>query len=360
MNRSIIAMLLAASSLLAGCQPGGWRWPELGGPKPAGAAADDAEPAAAPDKDAKPLTRFGKYEVRDRAENLLVAGTRSEFGLIVCNSIEGLERVAPATAKTRVQALLESESPLVRYAALITIGRLRDRTALSRVQKLRSDASNRVRLAAIFASAKLGDSSAAPQLAKTLEKDPDENMRADAAFLLGKLGEKRAVRRLEAAQRMRLNAKSNRVLLHILGARADLGDTRAVEELAAFTRGDAVSRVLALQVLADSAAPQSRAALTYAFKDKAEYLENRLIAVRGLGRLGSREGYALARQSLAHTGTNNEDPNETARIRSLAALALGAMRSEDAIGALRDLCEKSDDERIQVAAAVAICEIVGE
>lgn len=351
----LTAIFAATLACAAGCQD--WRWPTAAG-RPA--EAGQTESTADAPKQGKPLTRFGKYELRDRAENLLVSGTRSEFPLIVCNALEGLERVAPVTAKQRAVPLLENESAMVRYAAMVTIGRLRDRAALPRVQKMRNDSSNRVRLAAAFAAARLGDSGAAPILIRVLEQDPDESMRADAAFLIGKLGEKRAIKRLEAAQRVRINEKSNRVLLHILGARADLGDQRAIEELAAFTRGDSVSRVLALQILADVGAPAARSALLYSLKDKNEYLENRLIAARGLGRFGGREGASLALQSLNHVGKNAEDPNETARVRALAALALGAMRAEEALEPLRGQCETSDDERIQVAAAVAICEIVGE
>jgi HEAT repeat protein len=347
--------------LNAGCQPGQRvKWPGTADTPRASDKGREDPASVPPPPPGKPLTRFAKYELRDRAENLLVNGTRTEIPLIVCNSIEALERVAPAAARSRVQPLLESESRMVRFAALVAIGRLRDRASAPRVQAALRDRDERVRLAAAFAAARLGDTSQVAKLVHALEKSSDENMRSDAAFLLGKLGEKRLLKRLAAAQRIRQNEQSNRVLVHILGARAELGDRQALQQLAAFTRGDSVSRILALQMLSELAVPEARPALAFTLNDKDEYLEPRLIAARGLGRLGLRSGYALARNALNFEGKNKDDPNETARVRSLAALALGGMRASEALEALRDLCANSSDERIQVAAATAICEIVGD
>lgn len=352
---AVLSALLAAILSCGGCDSAG-AWKLGAWPAPAGTA----QPSASADSPEAPRTRFGRYELRDRAENLLLAGTRSDIDLIVCNSIEALEKSSPATARTRVLSLLESDSPLVRFAALVSIGKLRERSGAAQARRLMTDPNPRVRLAASFAAARLGEATGAEKLLQVLQQNPDENLRSDAAYLIGKLGEPRALKRLESAQALKLNERSNRVLMHILDARAELGDKSAIVELAAYTQGDSVSRVLALQMLAELGKPEGRGALAYTLRNQNEYIENRLIAARGLGRLGARDGAALARQSLAHEGKNVQDVHETARVRALAALALGDMRDGSSLEPLRQLCTSSTDERVQVAAAYAICQIVGD
>lgn len=312
---------------------------------------------------AKPNTStlFAKYDLRDRAENLLLAGAKSELDIIAANSIEALQRVAPRTAKNAFSVALGSESPLVRFAAASAIGMTRDRGALDRVRRHLRDPNPRVRLAAAFATARLGDRSQIRSLISTLMSNPDENLRSDAAYFLGNLGDPRAKKQLLAAQRTPINQKSNRVLLHITGALAKLGDRAALQELMAYTQGDAVSKVLSLQMLAEIGAPESKDALRIILaRGDDEYLETRLLAARGLGKIGVRDGTALALDSLNYQGKNSEDTSEEARVRSLAALALGDIRTSKALPQLKDLAANSTDERVQVAAAYAICLIVGD
>ncbi|MGE3180028.1 MAG: HEAT repeat domain-containing protein [Phycisphaerae bacterium] len=308
-----------------------------------------------------PTTLFAKYELRDRAEGLLMAGAKSDLDIIAANSIEALQRVAPRAAKSTFSIALESESPLVRFAACSAIGMTRDRSALDRVRRKLRDPDPRVRLAASFAAARLGDASQIKALIAVLNKNPDANLRADAAYFLGSLGDPRAKQQLLAAQKQRINEQANRVLLHITGALAKLGDRDALQELIAYTQGDAVSKVLSLQMLAEIGAPESRPALQIILtRGDEEYLENRLLAARGLGKIGVRDGTDLALSNLNYAGKNPDDFSEEARIRSLAALALGEIRAAKALPGLKDLAANSTDERVQVAAAYAICLIVGE
>lgn len=344
-DRKALGLILSSWILtLSGCQT----------PPPAGqtvAAGGIGQRTASP---------FSKFDLRDRAENLLLEASRSEIDLLAANAVEALEKVAPSAGKARFQALLDSDSALVRFAAATAIGNTRDRTALPRLQKRFSDPDPRVRLAVNFAGARLGQREKADVLLRTLTSESNENLRSDAAFLLGKLGEPRARKRLESALLAPINKKSNRVAVHIYGAMAELGDKDAIQNLIAFTAGDVVSRVLALQMLAEVAPPDAQKALHYVLGKKDEYLENRLLAARGLGKMGNRSGFKLALDSLGYVGKNAEDASETARVQQLAALALGSIRSPDALDRLRDLAQNSIDERVQVAACYAICQIVGE
>ena len=75
------------------------------------------------------------------------------------------------------------------------------------------------------------------------------------------------------------------------------------------------------------------------------------------------EGYELALRALRGMTALRDDPNDrpaeqALRIRLLAASALAAIRSTDALPALAELLEESPDPRVQVAAAQAILMII--
>lgn len=292
-------------------------------------------------------------ELRRRAEDLLVRAALSDIDVVRVNAIEALVQVLPQEGLPGIRESLTNESPLVRYAACVALGELRDRAMMPKIRPMLAESNPRVRLAAAFAATRCGETRNAAILVETLNGHPDENLRADAAYLIGKLGEKKALKRL------RLSAKrerSGRVLMHIYTAMATLGDEYALDRLMeAAVSSDVVARLIALQSLTELASPRSRDALLYRFQQEGDYEQVRLMAARGLGRLGSKVGYDLAASSLRR---QESDANETMRIRSLAALALGAIGDARALPLLAELAGDESDPRTQVAASLAICQIV--
>jgi HEAT repeat protein len=291
-----------------------------------------------------------------RALDLLLRAASSELDVVRCNAIEALVQVAPREALPEFRESLCSGSPLVRFAACLALGQLRDEASRAAISEALRDADARVRLAAAFAAVRLGDSGRAADLVNVLNDHPDENLRSDAAYLIGLIGEPRALRRLRLAES---REKSSRVRLHIYTAMARLGDARAIDELILASQGAAETRLLALQSLAELKNEQARDALLLRCGPLEDYLEVRLIAARGLGYLGSPAGFDLARQHLFDQHFDREDPHRTYRIRSLAALALGAIRDPRALPLLERLAATETDERTQVAACFAICQITG-
>jgi HEAT repeat protein len=178
-------------------------------------------------------------------------------------------------------------------------------------------------------------------------------LRADAAYLIGELGESKALTRLRLAA---AREDSGYVVVQIESAMAKLGDQASVDKLVQYAlKSDAVTIVLALQTLVELADPTTRKTLEYRLHSEADYVQTRLIAARALGRLGVEDGYELARKSLTFEA---DDDNETMQVRSNAALALGDIGRADALPALGRLAESEDDPRTQVAAACAICKII--
>lgn len=305
-----------------------------------------------------------RMDMQNRAQDLLLRAAESDLDDVACNALEALVRVAPRAGQPLFRKALRSTSPLVRYAGFVALGELRDAEVLKSVAAGVRDESLHVRLAAAFAACRCGRDGYARVLTRVLSEAPDENLRADAAALLGRLQEPRATKWLRAALKLPINEKSRHVTLVLRGALAQLGDKDALSELINYSQGDPVARTDALLILADLGNPEARDGLRYRLLGVSEeYDEARLIAARGLGRIGYRDGYDFAMKMLTYTDPNPnptpDNPSRTFPIRSMAVHALAEIGDPRALPALRDLAADQTDARLQVAASYAICRIAG-
>ncbi len=309
-----------------------------------------------------PPTRTGApradLTLEQRAVDLLLRAARSEDPELASNAIEALVEVAPEQGLPFFRAALAAESPLARFAGLVALGTLRECAAPGGYRAHLADASPMVQLAAAYVLCRCGDSTQAAVLVNALNGHPDENVRAEAAHLVGLLDEPRAIKRLRYAARIRANERAPKVLVQIYTALARLGDAEAVRRLIDYTQGTSAMRLLALQGLAEVGPEEARSALRYRAGPDEDYLVHRLIAARGLAKLGSNVGYDLALRSTRFVGKNLEDPAETMRVRANAALTLGEIGDRRALPALERLAADGQDARVQVAACYAICRIV--
>jgi HEAT repeat protein len=309
------------------------------------------------------LSRSERLEVQNRALSLLLRAAESELDDVSCNSIEALVRVAPRDGLPIFRKATRSASPLVRYAGFAALGELRDRDSLKLMTAGAGDAHRHVRLAAAFAACRCGKDGYTRVLVRTLTDAPEESLRADAAGLIGRLHEPRAVKWLRAALNQPANKKSRRVTLAIHGALAMLGEEDAVQQIIYYSQGDVEARTDALLILAELGNPQAREALRYRLLGTSEeYDEARLIAARGLGKLGYRDGYDLAIKNLTYTDPNRsptaDNPDRTYPVRSMAVHALAEIGDPRALEPLREMAATSQDRRLQVAACYAICRIL--
>ena len=300
---------------------------------------------------AGPSLSGDRVQLRNRALALLQRAAESPLPVVRANALEALVDVAPRQSLPLFRGALKSANPLVRYAACVALGDVRDRASVEAFRRLVSSADHHVRIGAAYAAYRCGLSGAARILVDALNNDPDEKIRADAAFLIGKLGESKAIKRLRLAMR---REKSTYVQVHIVAAMATLGDDESLDALIYYTQSDITSRIIALQTLERIAAPRARGALLRLLNDDQTYVQIRLLAARALGRLGDRSGLQLC---LRHLTYKADKPEETRQVRVNAALALGAMRSAKALPALEKLAGDQSDPQVQVAAAYAICQI---
>jgi HEAT repeat protein len=300
------------------------------------------------------MTPQQQADLDRRARTLLLNAAQSNDDIIArANAIEALVDVAPTDSLPIFRAAVAGESPLVRYAGCVALGETRDTASLKALRRLIEDPNPRIRMAAAFAACRCGDENAGSVLVEMLNDHPDEKVRADAAYLIGEIGEPKALKRLKLAAS---RENSGFVIVHIESAMAELGDRESIEKLLQYAlKSDAVTIVLALQALAELGDPSARETLEYRLHNEADYLQSRLIAARGLGKLGVDDGYQLATKALRRSA---KDDNETMQIRVNAALALGAIGQTRALPLLERLAERENDRRTQVAACYAICQIV--
>ncbi|MCK4342767.1 MAG: HEAT repeat domain-containing protein [Phycisphaerae bacterium] len=306
-----------------------------------------------------------RLELHSRALDQLLLAAGSDLDIVSCNAIEALVEVAPRDGLPAFRKATRSESPVVRYAGFVALGERRDHKSLDLMVTGVKNVHPHVRLAAAFAAYRCGKEGAARLLVRALTDSPEDGLRAEAAALIGRLEEPRAKQWLQRALRLPANEKSSRVSLAINGALARLGDEDGIRRLVLYSRGDTAERTEALLILAELDYQEVREDLLYALLGpEEEYLEARLIAARGLGKLGFKEGYDLAARMLSYTDPNRnptpENPDRTFAVRSLAIHALAEIGDPRALGPLREIAAAPDDPRLQVAASYAICMILSD
>lgn len=280
---------------------------------------------------------------------------------IRCQAIEALSDVAAEQAVADFQHHLGDEYWGVRFEACVALGRMRHDRSRPLLAARLDDPHPAVQAAAIYALHRMGDSSHTSKLADLLLRNEQPLVRRVTAQLLGRLQEPGSIKLLRRALRDRDEA----VRWEATVAMARLGDSKALQELVFFANsGFSDKQTFALLELALMEDPRCLELFRYRLKE-GPYRETRLAAARGLGRLGYRDGLALAlkllrfdKPDLSPRVVKNDPPGQQiARVRSMAAHALGAIGDPSALAALARAM-RSGDKAVQVAAAKAIVRIV--
>ncbi len=252
------------------------------------------------------------------------------------------------------------------FAALLAAGRAAELGPLD--EKLASDIRTRaespngnVRAAAIYGLHKMGDTSRTGDLAELVLHHKDPSVRANAALVLGKLGEPSSIKLLQTALR---REEKTLPKLQILESLAMLGDDHAANRLMFEGRSEVAQQCeVALSLLANAGHGGAEELFLYRFQTS-PYPEIKLQAARGLARLGSRMGVEYARDVLRadHSSRSfSQSPAEqtNARLRVLAALVLEQVGEPDALADLRRiLADPKQDASARIAVARATIRII--
>jgi HEAT repeat protein len=270
----------------------------------------------APRPQAKPLD----VSLRDAARALILAQCSAADPFMRCNAIEAISEVDPADAAGPIaNGLNDLDSP-VRFAAALAAGQIQLRSVYPRLLAMANDPDLRVQVAVRFALHRLGDTHLSHDLEK-LAGNPDFKVRAATAQVLGLLGEPSATNILLT---LMSDPSSPPVRIQAAEALWRLGDQRGLEALLAYSISKFPDdQMIALQALAEPRNPRAIQQLRSELTE--DYAEVSLAAARGLGMLGSDEGW-----TVAMAGAKSIEPRQ----RALAALAMGAIGRSDLQGPL--------------------------
>jgi HEAT repeat protein len=304
-------------------------------------------------------------QLRVAAVQVLRECAFSDEPILRMHAIEAFQDVAPREGLDCIAANIENGYSGASFAALMALGTIRNADFVEQIRIRAEDADPSVAIAALFALHRLGDQSRTGELSEYLLNNRDARIRANAALVLGRLGEPNMVKLLQIALRQEKKISPK---LQILEALATYENRHAVERLMAYSydpRPDVAA--IALNFLANANSEPAEDLFLYRLRS-ADFPEIKLEAARGLGRLGRDDGLDLALAFLRFNSPDQNRPNDPpeqqiTRIRQLAALALEAIGSPQALGPLKDALgvpgQPADVRLASARAAIRIIDLHG-
>ncbi|HVX84339.1 MAG TPA: HEAT repeat domain-containing protein [Phycisphaerae bacterium] len=271
------------------------------------------------------------------------------------NCVEAIQPLNDPRSTAMIEAALHDPEWVVRFAGAMAAGRRKLQELQPELEQMTQDANGSVRVGAVFALRRLGEPAARhQQVVDAALSDRDPATRANAALVLGLLGDRSAIGLLQS----RALETDQRVRLEITAALARLGDADAQRVIVA----QAMSKYgedewMAMDVCGDLPEQASAKPLLMGLEDAPAgtpaqdvplTVIRQLVAARSLARQGSIQGADIAVRHLA-------DPEP--ELRGLAALALGEILSP--IGARQRLAPLLDDPdpSVRRSAAAAVVKV---
>ena len=314
-NRAVAVLLLAGSLACGACssskgdQAGAGEAMRSGGRAgPSGQTGQSGQTSQAGQGSRGPVsvaTQLSDAQLREQCIGILTTALGASQPEQVGNAIEGLLQ-APARLEPSLARLLTNESPAVRAIAAKAIARGKLANAAESTRPLLTDPVSIVRSAAIFALAANGLKVDPTPLA-TMLKTGQPRERAEAAYILGELGNTSAVTLLRdgaSTPMPRADAVEARLAyLQMAEAMVKLGEDSAINEVRAALYParpeDLEATVLAAQIIGQVKDKQSAAQLIYLTADKDPMgnpypAEVRLQIAGSLAKLGNSRGVYIA------------------------------------------------------------------
>ncbi len=288
------------------------------------------------------------------------------------NAIEALSQTVSVKAAPVFKQALDDEYPTVRFAAAMALGDVQYEPAKTTLQRMakdkaedeRAEPDKRVLCAVIYALHRLGDMSFTGELGGLLG-DPEKEVRANAAMVMGKLGEPSAVFPL---RRFLIDEQDTAVQLQIVEALAMLGDSANILRLEAYTKTQFLEdRLVAISAMECVQSPRSVVVLREMFHQR-QPPRVRVAAAGALAHLGETnlQAYwfcsraAKDPQRVLREGYRRKGEGAGVVINSLqrlAVISLGWMNRESAVDILHPLLD-SEDGGVRVAAAMSILRLL--
>lgn len=281
------------------------------------------------------------------------------------NAIESLELV-PDIGEQVARTGLSDENPAVRYAAAMVIGRQRCGSSAPLTNALVRDLDPSVRLASIYAMKRNGYNVDLTPLADALRSNPDARVRANAAFILGELGDPSAVTLLHDALTYNIPkaavADIRIYQLQVAEALVKLGDNNSLSRLRAplYTRDPADGEIAAFAAailgrVGDRSSIPDLVKIVAMWKEYRYSAEIRLAAMGSLAQLGQPPDPEMIAEYLGPDYQADETNVWVRGVRSQAAYALGLIESpQESVPYLAHLFRHDTDDLVRIPAAAAL------
>jgi len=288
-------------------------------------------------------------EPRLVALRILLEGLADSDPMVRANAIEVVAATRQVKLMPRVQRLARDEFVPVRFAAALAIGDFQYTLGEKSVMQLLKDKDDNVKIAACYAMAKLG----APEYLEVLRKvivSNNQTVRANAALLLGKSGDRTALKFLYWA--LQHKDSDDKVVYQAVESIARLGDERIYPKLwSMLISAYADVRIMGIRAMGVMGTAEAKNALTTMLDD--ELPEVRLAAAEQLGTLKDPAGEPEVRDFFEKNLAANLDQRSRERANMLAALAIGQIRTISLTKFLPELL-KNESKFVRIAAAKAV------
>jgi len=300
-----------------------------------------------------PVDTISVNNLKPQATQIIQEALADDNPLIRVNAIEVVATTKQIRLMPKVRRLLKDKFVPVRFAAALAVGDLQYSLAKSEVAPLLQDENENVKIAAAYAMSKLGSPDSFQLLRKAIASN-DQTVRANAALLLGKSGDKNVLKFLYWT--LQREDSDDRVRLQTAEAIAMLGDEWIFPKLWAMLISTyADDRIMGVRAMGALATVQARNALITMLDD--DILEVRLAAAEQLGMLASSAGELEVLDVFTKKLTADLNKMGLERVNVLTALAIGRIGTPQLTNFLPQLL-KNQSKFVRIAAAKAVFQCI--
>ncbi len=300
-------------------------------------------------------TTSGDYNVTNintswaKALRIIEAALADNDPLIRSRAIEVVASTRQLKLMPQVLRLQNDKSMPVRFAVALAVGDLEYSPAKRSLNQLLNDNNANVIIAAAYAMSRLGSFEHLQVLRKGA-KSNDQTVRANAALLLGKSGDKSSLKLLW--QILQDKNSDDRVVYQSTEAIAMLGDEKIFPKLwSMLISAYADDRVTGIRAMGALGTEEAKNALIGKLDD--DILEVRLVAAEQLGVFRNPIGEPKVLEVFEKKLTRTLDKQASERTNVLAALAIGQIRTPRLRKFLPQLLE-NESKFVRIAAAKAV------
>jgi HEAT repeat protein len=287
--------------------------------------------------------------LNQEALKIIDAGLADPDPQIRANTIEAIADTKQIIFMPKVQRLLDDEVVPVRFLAILAVADLEYSLAKNQIQQLLKDSDENIRIAAAYTMTRLGHLEYLTIFRNAIASE-DQTVRANASLLLGKSGDKDALKLLYWV--LQRKDSSDKVRFNAVEAIASLGDERILPKVWAIVySGYADDRIAGIRALGALKTVKAKDVLITKLDD--EILEVRLAAAGQLGRLNDPIGEPEVLEVFEKNLAASPEKKDVERVKVLAAIAIGQIGTENLKKFLPQLI-KDESKPVRIAAAKAV------